>query len=256
MGRNKKNMRHCQVKKYQLTTDIINLATHFNENDKTEKTEISNNNNKKSHVPKELINSEKRIALTRTYKKYDKSSLYDMAKEISKPNDDGCLYLSKFQVYKHCRNTITKPDDYMHKIDDSCFLSFSRMLLPKEFECYLFSLIHSDIFNFDKDGNFACDQTTKFFSVYSEVQSQLRYSILLDGLLLAIDDIIVNNNSNYHIALGSEIELTNHYGIIINEFDKPLWKLLKKMYPTFAYYSLISEFISLSNTKRKVRYVN
>lgn len=202
-------------------------------------------------TPKELKNSQNRISVTRTYKKYDKSSLYSMAKEMSQPDDDGCLYLSKFQVYKNCRNKVTEPHEYMNKVDDSRFLVLSRITLPKEFECYLFSLIHSDIFNFDSEGNFVCEQTQNFFSTYSELQSQLRYSIILDGLLLAIDDIITNNNSNYYITIGNEVCLSNSDGDTISNFDTPLLKLLNKMSPTFTYFSRISEIINSTNKNKK-----
>ena len=107
-------------------------------------------------IPKELYNSAKSIHVTRIKKLLKPFHLYEAACEISNKNDDGSLYISKFQIYKHCRNSINKPNDVLNKVDDSKFVSFSRLKLPKELDCYLFSLISSDIFDFDENGEFVC----------------------------------------------------------------------------------------------------
>ncbi len=246
MGRNKKNLNHAEVNAYEITKDVKNMVTQVPE--------------PSDQIPKILVNSDKRITLTRIIKLYDPISLYKNAREISTENTDEALFMSKFQLYKHCINAVPVINASFKKVDDSTFVSFSRISLPTEIDCYLFSLISPDIFNFDENGDFVCNYIKENFRTYSELEAELRYSIILDGFLLAIDEILVTDNADYRFSIDdhNSIDILNKQDkIITDESNDYKVRLLKLIHPAiYHFFTLYKNVNSSFNEKNDYIDVN
>ena len=120
MGRKTKNRNRDIIEPYCITPDIRRFMT-------------SLKSCKNFEEVKELLrNSDRYITLTRLQKRYYYKDLYEMASDIQKTNTDGSLYISKSQIYKYCIDDLTVSSDVLHKVDDSKFVSFSRLKLDKK----------------------------------------------------------------------------------------------------------------------------
>ena len=77
------------------------------------------------------------------------------------------------------------------------------------------------------------------FDIYSELESELRYSIILDGFLLSIDELLVSNDTNYIFMHDN-----NENFDILKKDLRPISKksdnykvfLLKLVYPLMNYF--------------------
>ena len=227
MGRKAKNRNRDIVESYRITPDIRRFMT-------------SLRSCKNFEEVKELLrNNDRYITLTRLQKRYYYKDLYEMASNIHGKNIDGSLYISKSQIYKYCINNLAVSSDILHKVDDSKFVSFSRLKLDKRIHCYLFSLIHPNTLNFDKTGMLFCNKIKQDLEEIPQLEYELANSILLDGLLLAFDEIITNDNNTYRVVEDSdtkavEIRDRNLNEITNSDYNYSL-KLLKLLSPTLLY---------------------
>ena len=227
MGRKTKNRNRDIIEPYRITPDIRRFMTSLKSCKNFEE------------VKKLLRNSDRYITLTRLQKRYYYKDLYEMASDIHDKNIDGSLYISKSQIYKYCIDDLTVSSDVLHKVDDSKFVSFSRVKLSEKIHCYLFSLIHPNTLNFDKTGMFFCNKIKQDLEEIPQLEYELANSILLDGLLLAFDEIITNDNNTYRVVEDSdtkavEIRDRNLNEITNSDYNYSL-KLLKLLSPTLLY---------------------
>lgn len=155
---------------------------------------------------KEICGKDGKIVVTRIKKPFTNDSLYKMASDIQKTNTDGTLYISRSQIYKYCIDESPEPFEAFRKVSDANIISLSRIPLRDMVHCYLFSLIHPNTLSFDKTGSLFCYKIKRDFEKISQLEYELANSIMLDGFLLAFDEIITNDNNTYCVEEDIETE--------------------------------------------------
>lgn len=191
----------------RMNEEINSSKNNINASQKSESEQIQQYEliriGKKIPVQNELVNSNNTISMTRL-KKYNKYNICKMLCSIlhnifnETPKSDR-IYLSHLQIYKHCKNVINAENATLVKVDDSTYVSISRLNLLTEIICYLFSLINHDTLNFDENGNFINDFVEKNIQQICEWEYKLRYSLVLDGFFQAIYDLIMHRNTDIFI---------------------------------------------------------
>ncbi len=157
-------------------------------------------------VSKDMRGKDGKIRVTRIKKPFTNDSLYKMASDIQKTSTDGSLYISRSQIYKYCIDKLPEPLEAFEKVSDAKFISLSRIPLHDMVHCYLFSLIHPNTLSFDKTGSLFCYKIKRDFEKISQLEYELANSIMLDGFLLAFDEIITNDNNTYCVEEDIETE--------------------------------------------------
>ena len=157
-------------------------------------------------VSKDMRGKDGTIRVTRIKKPFTNDSLYKMASDIQKTSTDGSLYISRSQIYKYCIDKLPEPLEAFEKVSDAKFISLSRIPLHDMVHCYLFSLIHPNTLSFDKTGSLFCYKIKRDFEKISQLEYELANSIMLDGFLLAFDEIITNDNNTYCVEEDIETE--------------------------------------------------